>query len=290
MTGTITATNGKDESVLRALLLSRGSEPITHMTKVPEKPDWTDTTKYPLGMADTAYQADYEEYKLQKFNIEEATIPKTLKDLDTVFNAVCTLINDALAPQVKDPTTAPYDLEGNQSYLEIFVRANDPYSGRYDGTDTYIEENENDYYSQYTLGNVKINPELVNVDGYDKIALSPSGSVSDNSLVLELLSKWSGDYVTMPGADEPSSIEESYNRLVSRLGNETNEASSYYDQQLTNMTYLENNRTAISGVSLDEEMTNMMTYQHSYNAAARLLNIIDSMIDTVVNRTGRVGL
>ncbi len=289
MTGTISANLDNDNSILRSLLLSRGTKPITHLSE-PIKPDVTDTTKYPLGANDLNYIADYKQYKIDKFNIEEATIPKTMKNLDTVFNAVCAIINDAVAPQVKDPNTAPYDLEGNQSYLEIFVRKEEPYSSRYDGTDTYIEEDPDNYYSQYTLGNIMINPELMNVDGYDKIALSTSGDLNDNTLILDLMDAWTSDYFVMPGDTHASSITEGYNSFVSKLGNETNEALTYYQQQVTNMTNLENNRTSISGVSLDEEMTSMMKYQHSYNAAAKLLNVIDSMIDTVVNRTGRVGL
>ncbi len=288
MTGTISATVGNDDSILKALLLSRGTEPITHMSE-PVKPDVTDTTKYPAGANDQNYIKDYEQYKIDKFNIEEATIPKTLKDLDTVFNAVCTIINDTLAPQVKD-TSAPYDLNGNQTYLEIFVRKEQPYSNRYDGTDTYIDEDADDYYSQYTMGNIIINPQLMNVDGYDKISLSTSGDINDNTLILDLMDKWKSEYVTMPGSTNSTSIEGSYNFFVSKLGNETSEAVTSYEAQETNMNNIENQRTSISGVSLDEEMTNMMKFQHSYNASAKMINMIDSMIDTVVNRTGRVGL
>ncbi len=288
MTGQINPEIGNDNSTLKALLLSRGTQPVTHLSEA-IMPDETDLTKYPLGSNDPSYLEDFRQYEIDKFNIEEATIPKTMKDLDTIFNAICTIINDALAPQNKSGD-APYDLNGNQTYLEIFVRKEEPYSNRYDGSDTYIGEDSGDYYSQYTLGNIIINPELMNVDGYDKIALSLSGDVGDNTLVLDLMDKWNSDYLTMPGATNPTSIEGSYNFLVSKLGNETNESALYYEQQVTNMTNLENKRASISGVSLDEEMTNMMKYQHSYNAAARLLNVIDSMIDTVVNRTGRVGL
>ena len=48
-------------------------------------------------------------------------------------------------------------------------------------------------------------------------------------------------------------------------------------------------REAASGVNLDEEMANMVAYQHAYNAAARFLTAIDEALDTLVNGTGRVG-
>jgi len=45
----------------------------------------------------------------------------------------------------------------------------------------------------------------------------------------------------------------------------------------------------LSAVSIDEEMTNLIKYEHSYNAAARIVNVIDEMIEMIVNRTGLVG-
>jgi flagellar hook-associated protein 1 FlgK len=48
-------------------------------------------------------------------------------------------------------------------------------------------------------------------------------------------------------------------------------------------------RMSTSGVSIDEEMANMVKFQHSYNAAARLITAMDEMIDTLVNRMGVVG-
>lgn len=48
-------------------------------------------------------------------------------------------------------------------------------------------------------------------------------------------------------------------------------------------------REAVSGVNLDEEMTNLVTFQNAYSAAARVLTAIDEALDTLINRTGLVG-
>lgn len=53
---------------------------------------------------------------------------------------------------------------------------------------------------------------------------------------------------------------------------------------------LENQRQSISGVSLDEEMTNMITFQHAYNGAARVITSMDECLDKLINGTGRCGL
>ncbi|MCW2927566.1 MAG: flagellar hook-associated protein FlgK [Thermoleophilia bacterium] len=49
-------------------------------------------------------------------------------------------------------------------------------------------------------------------------------------------------------------------------------------------------RDQVSGVSLDEEMSNMLRFQHAYNASARVLTSMDEALDTIINRMGRVGL
>jgi flagellar hook-associated protein 1 FlgK len=48
-------------------------------------------------------------------------------------------------------------------------------------------------------------------------------------------------------------------------------------------------QTSQSGVDLDEETTNLVTFQHAYQAAARVMTTIDSMLDTLINHTGLVG-
>jgi flagellar hook-associated protein 1 FlgK len=49
-------------------------------------------------------------------------------------------------------------------------------------------------------------------------------------------------------------------------------------------------RQSTNGVSLDEEMTNMVRFQRGYQASARALSTMDEMLDVLINRTGRVGL
>ena len=52
------------------------------------------------------------------------------------------------------------------------------------------------------------------------------------------------------------------------------------------MKQIENRRTADSGVSLDEEMANMVRYQHAYNASARMIVTMSEIYDTLINKLG----
>ena len=51
-----------------------------------------------------------------------------------------------------------------------------------------------------------------------------------------------------------------------------------------------NQRTAVAGVSLDEEMVGLVKFNHAYNGAARVITQMDDALDRLINGTGRVGL
>lgn len=85
-------------------------------------------------------------------------------------------------------------------------------------------------------------------------------------------------------------IDGAYGQLVTRIGSDAKDAL----RSLANATLLANSlanrRESVSGVSLDEEMTNLMRFQRGFQASARALNAMDELIDVIVNRMGRVGL
>jgi len=77
--------------------------------------------------------------------------------------------------------------------------------------------------------------------------------------------------------------------LMGRLGVEAQTASDRAELQMRISTDANNQRTAVSGVNLDEEMTNLVMSQRAYESSARLLTTIDEMLDVLINRTGVVG-
>jgi flagellar hook-associated protein 1 FlgK len=82
----------------------------------------------------------------------------------------------------------------------------------------------------------------------------------------------------------------SYRKLIVSLGVEAAVATSNLQTQTVITSQVDASREAVSGVNLDEEMTNMLQFQHAYSAAARMITAIDETLDVLINRTGRVGL
>jgi flagellar hook-associated protein 1 FlgK len=77
-----------------------------------------------------------------------------------------------------------------------------------------------------------------------------------------------------------------YSNIVSVLGADVNRANGLEDASGLLVDHLESLRQSISGVNIDEEVTNLNASQHAYNAAARVISTIDEMLDTLINRTG----
>ncbi|MFA7149081.1 MAG: flagellar basal body rod C-terminal domain-containing protein, partial [Syntrophomonadaceae bacterium] len=77
--------------------------------------------------------------------------------------------------------------------------------------------------------------------------------------------------------------------IAADTGVQSQEAQRMVKNQETLLNELENKRQSVSGVSLDEEMTNMIKFQHAYNAAARFITSIDEALEVVISRMGLVG-
>lgn len=78
-----------------------------------------------------------------------------------------------------------------------------------------------------------------------------------------------------------------YQSIVSDIGVQTSTAETSKKFQETLVQQLEVRRQEISGVNMDEEAANMIKYQKSYQAAAKMISIADEMLTTLLNMTGR---
>ena len=92
-----------------------------------------------------------------------------------------------------------------------------------------------------------------------------------------------------PVIEGGSTLSQSYNAIISRLGVKAMEANNMVNNEEVLVSHLENLRESISGVSLDEEMADMIKFQHAYAAAARIMTAMDQALDTIIYRLGVVG-
>ncbi len=114
----------------------------------------------------------------------------------------------------------------------------------------------------------------------DKIAASGSATVAgDNGNALLLAQLRNTSYTSLSNA----SVGNSYNSLVSQIGVDVKAAETTVSNDDAFMKQLTTLRDSNSGVSLDEELTDLIKYQRSYQASAKLISTVDSMMETLLN-------
>jgi flagellar hook-associated protein 1 FlgK len=74
-----------------------------------------------------------------------------------------------------------------------------------------------------------------------------------------------------------------YRKMIVALGVQASTASDRLASQSVISTQVDTSRESVSGVNLDEEMTNMLQYQHAYSAAGKLVSVINDTLDTLIN-------
>ncbi|MBP2241978.1 flagellar hook-associated protein 1 FlgK [Cytobacillus eiseniae] len=80
-----------------------------------------------------------------------------------------------------------------------------------------------------------------------------------------------------------------YSGIIGKLGVESQSAAKSTENSAILADAVDVNRQSVSAVSMDEEMTNMIKFQHAYNASARNITVIDEMLDKIINGMGVVG-
>jgi flagellar hook-associated protein 1 FlgK len=113
----------------------------------------------------------------------------------------------------------------------------------------------------------------------DQVAVSATAGTLDHSVA---------DTLADTGASGTGPDSE-YQAMIGQLGVASQASSRRNDIQANVTQQADDARESQSGVNLDEEMTNLLTYQRGYEAASRVLTTVDSMLDQLINRTGLVG-
>jgi flagellar hook-associated protein 1 FlgK len=130
---------------------------------------------------------------------------------------------------------------------------------------------------------IHVNSAIVNdtnkiaaASGFDT---TPGDKPGDNSNAIAIANLQ--DALTMSGGT--AAFGSYYASLVSDVGHAVVQADSYHGHQSQMVTQLENYRESVSGVSIDEEMVNLVKFQNAYQAAAKLISTADEMLQTVMN-------
>jgi len=120
----------------------------------------------------------------------------------------------------------------------------------------------------------------------DNIATSSSPTAAGNNDIALLIAGLDKKRPLVTGGGvmllDGLSISEYYNQTVAGIGSAVHRADTMIESQELVVAQLSQQRESVSGVSLDEEMTNMIKFQHAYDAAAKLINTANEMFETIL--------
>lgn len=125
--------------------------------------------------------------------------------------------------------------------------------------------------------NMTVNPVIAS--DVNKIAASEGSTEDDNLNALAIAALRDGNHMN----NNTTSFGDYYNGLVGEVGVDVSSSSRSLLYKQTMVDQLNTRRESISGVNLDEEMANLIMYQQAYTAAARMIGVVEEMLDELMN-------
>lgn len=123
-------------------------------------------------------------------------------------------------------------------------------------------------------------------DGSRATAISALASTKLNYFQADFAGEYDPDTMNFKPQTSGTTTNGAYNDMVTSMGIIKQQADNIVASQSEVLGFLEDRRSSISGVNMNEEVVDMMKFQSAFQANARIINIIDEMLDTLINRTG----
>ncbi len=214
-------------------------------------------------------------------------------DRNTSAEFTSTLQNGKLALVAKD-SGLPASLKSGElnALAEVYSKKIPEYQAKIDNIVNSIMTNVNSLHTQgtdisnppqqglnffesYDNGLLSVNYRILSDPS--KIAISADGTAGNGDIANQIADLQNSKLV------DNATFEDSYGALISQIAND--KTSQENTQQATDMAIqqMQAARASTSGVSIDEEMTNMIKYQRSYDASAKLISTADQLLQTLLN-------
>ena len=311
VTEVISTENDTDIGELRALLLARGDHIANYVDLKTDSDNLTQRKLDSLGITKNQYDSDPDTFGKKYYNdyIAGSAIMNIQAEFDNLVHEIATKVNSVLADNC-DPKSG-YLCNDDGTPMQMFLKSTDePYvketitnaqeaenrikNGeklyriyKEDGTATndywkYVEEDCSKSNTLYNCNTLEMNQILVQTPsllGFKKVDDS-----ADYNLGKSFIKAFEDDQLYLnPNSTKPTSYETCYIDLVNDLCTTGNEYKKLYEFEQLSIQQAENNRSTVIGVSSDEELEHMIMYQNAYNAASRYINVINTLLESVLS-------
>lgn len=182
--------------------------------------------------------------------VRDSVVDKYLADLDTLASTVATQVNTVQA--------AGYGLTTASHGINLFTPP-----------------------ATLTGYSAAIGVNITSTDDVAAANSDPATGGTGNNINAQAMSSLYNKTLTISG--QSTTMLGFYNSLVGKVGVDVQNAGRSQTQSGAIVTQLSNQREAVSGVSLDEELVNLTQYQKAYQGAAKVINVGADMMDTVLS-------
>ncbi|HEU5139258.1 MAG TPA: flagellar hook-associated protein FlgK [Bacillales bacterium] len=184
--------------------------------------------------------------------------PEMLDHLDTMASDFVTAFNSV--------QESGYGLDGETGYQFFEIQTNSGNQRIAQSVNVILDDNE-----------------------LNHIAASNDGSAGDGSNAIDLADVITGS-IDLGGVNTTvKDFKDYYEGVIGSMAVEAQEADRLSDSSLILMQSADKRRQSVSGVSVDEEMVNLIKFQHAYNAAGRMVTVVDETLNRIINQMGIVG-
>ena len=181
-------------------------------------------------------------------------------------------------------STAVDDVRGYQYYSEkldqlalTFANSmNDINNGKNHRDQNLLSNSTNDSTTGITAGNIGISKGWTS----GTVHISTDGT-NRTDTILDMIAAMK-DTKKLNG----KTFADYMNNLSTQLASDSSSNQTALKTGTTVLNSIQDSRDSLSGVSLDEEATNMMAYVSAYNAASRLMTALDEVLNTLISNTG----
>ncbi len=132
-----------------------------------------------------------------------------------------------------------------------------------------------DFFEVYTGGKLEIKEEIRN--DYNKIAVSADGTSGNGDIAIKIFE------IAEANVLNGSKLGDVYSTLISEVGSDKQNADRMEESGSMVLQQLHNQKDSYSAVSVDEEMLNVIKFQKAYEASAKLIQMADEMLETLMH-------
>ena len=257
------------------------------------------------------HRANYTDLAEGKYDdVSQSVVMNIQAEFDQMIHNVVTKVNDILAKAagvqtgdltladgtvLKDARYCTVDPDGYmrlddgrpiQMFTKITTDGYDKVTTA-DGTEYWVmrEENPDSPENLYTLGNLQVNPTLMQEPA--KLGFRLADGSEDKETAEALKAAFTEEAYTLnPNVQKKTTFVDYYTDLVAQVSNSGYVFRSIYENQTTTVEATQSAREQVIGVSTDEELSNMIKFQNAYNASSRYINVISEMLEHIISRLG----